>query len=119
MHCLVGRCCLKQLDTASNLTLIAIAKLNIHIIFGQLDLWQAIPNIRELRFLEIARCTNNLNISLIYSSNYKRIITFTTLKISERIVDRVGGVHRETLNFYFSGIRLERRPTAVLFFQRP
>ena len=40
MHCLVGRCCLKQLDTASNLTLIAIAKLNIHIIFGQLDLWQ-------------------------------------------------------------------------------
>jgi hypothetical protein len=44
MHCLVGRCCLKQLDTASNLTLIAIAKLNIHIIFGQLDLWQEHQN---------------------------------------------------------------------------
>ena len=51
MHCLVGRCCLKQLDTASNLTLIAIAKLNIHIIFGQLDLWQESIRKGRVRFV--------------------------------------------------------------------
>jgi PAS domain S-box-containing protein len=51
MHCLVGRCCLKQLDTASNLTLIAIAKLNIHIIFGQLDLWQESTRNGRVRFV--------------------------------------------------------------------